>query len=171
MTAEHQIVINRGEMEPLTAKKFWRIGFYDEEKGQHQMEGKTITFRGEEWTIDMAGQQLSLNEGVAGVKMHPEPTQVEMIATIWGAQRVQVKTAEGNIRVDSMCGPLTEAESQEAEYFYVENPVGEPQLRISHRDKGVFEIPFSITMPGESHQTAYSREAGCIAIKMSRISA
>lgn len=169
MNPEHQILINHSEMELLTAKKFWSIGFFDETKGHDQMENKTISFRGDKWRVDMAGQQVSRDHNVAGVKMHPEPNQVEMIATIWGAQRVRVRTLDGLERVDEMCGVLTEEEAKEAQYFYVENKDGDPQLRIVSKDQRVFEVPFSITIPGESHQTAYSREAGCMAIKMTKI--
>ena len=116
----------------------------------------------------MAGMQLSVNCGVAGVKRHPEPTQAELIATIWGEQKVRVWSAGGE-RIDLMHGPLTAEQAKEASFFYMERGLLDPLLRISHPTVGVLEMPFSITMPTESHQTAYSSDAGCIAIKLSRV--
>lgn len=169
MTVEHGIQISRGEVEQLKAAKFWSIGWLEEVPQENQLEGKQIEFRGGKWRVDMVGVQLSLNNHVAGVKEHPEPTQVELIATIWGSQRVRVLTEEGEYRIDEMCGPLTKEESLEASYCYVERPNQDPVLRIVHPVKGSFDVQYSITMPTESHQTAYSRGAGCIAMKMTLV--
>lgn len=166
---EHEIFIStHPKPEQLTAPKFWSIGYVDEQDRSGQLVGKSVYFRGGEWRVNMACQQLSLDNHVAGVKKHPEPKEVELIATVWGAQRVRVWREDGE-HVNEMCGPLTRDEANEATYIFLEAPDGDPLLRIVHKTRGSFDVPFSITMPTESHQTAYSRDAGCIAIKMAQI--
>ncbi len=166
---EHEIVILAdSKPEQLTAPKFWSIGYIDEQEGTTQLVDNQVGFRGGMWKVSMACQQSSLYNHIAGVKKHPEPNEVELIATVWGAQRVRVFGEFGE-RIDEMCGPLTEGEAREAIYSFVELPDGDPFLRIVHDKKGLFDVPFSITMPTESHQTAYSRNAGCIAVKMTAL--
>ena len=166
---EHEIVILAdSKPEQLTAPKFWSIGYVDEQEGPTQLVDKQVCFRGGMWKVSMACQQSSLDNHVAGVKRHPEPNEVELIATVWGAQRVRV-WGELNEHIDKMYGPLTRDEAKEASYSFVEVQDGDPLLRIVHKTRGSFDVPFSITMPTESHQTAYSRDAGCIAIKMTAL--
>lgn len=157
------------EPEPLAAAKFWSIGYIDEVGTSSQFVGQKVEFRGEKWLVSMACEQVSLGNRVAGVKKHEEPHEAELIATVWGAQRIKVWRSDSSEQVDEFCGPLTKEEALEARYEYVECLDRDPVLRISHRIKGTIEVPFSITMPGESHRAAYSREAGCIAIKLKKI--
>lgn len=163
---EHEIVIPAStKLEKLTESKFRSIGYIDEEESSTQLVNKQVGFRGSMWKVRMACQQLSLDHRIGWVRKHPEPDEVELIATVWGAQRVRV-WGESNERIDEMHGPLTEHEASEASYQLVESEDSDLKLKITHEKRGTFVVPFSITMPTESHQTAYSRNAGCIAIKM-----
>lgn len=173
MLAMHEIVIDRSiPPERLTAKKFWSIECREEfGVSLNTMAGREITFRGGLWRFDWVGEQSSILGHLAGVKQHPEKTAVEMIAAKWGAMRVRVWDSNGIAKPPmTMCGPLTRQEAVEAQYALINEPDnGDPFLMVYHPIKGNFRLPFSITMPGESHQAVYSRDAGCVAIKMSRL--
>lgn len=166
MNKEHLIQISGSKPEVLRAPKFWSIMASDEEESEMQLTGKEITFRGNRWKVDMVAQQTSIPGRVAGVKLHPELTKAELIATMWGPQRVRTMHAEV-IGRDEMRGPLTKDEFGQSEVFFVEEQHCDPWMKIVHPTKGVFRQEFSIVMPGGSHQAAYGTDTGCIAIKLS----
>lgn len=168
MSINHEIRISNTEPEPLTAPKFWSINSRDELDFKDSFVGKTITFRGRHWKVDMVCQQTSTPGHLAGVKKHPEKELAELIASEWGAHRVRVWQGDVVGR-DELRGPLTKDEASDAELFFVEEVDADPWLKIVHPTRGTFRQNFSIVMPGGEHQAAYGRDAGCIAIKLAEL--
>jgi hypothetical protein len=104
--SEHELIFEQKNLPHLLTINY-ETRYRDEIEWAEQLTGKSITFRGEVWEIDMVAEQESLPDRVAG-KKHPEDTKAEFIATESGRQR---RHGRGEVvGRDEMVGPLTHSE-------------------------------------------------------------